>query len=333
MRPGPSSPSPAGGEVVELDAILVSAAPDPTSWARRRETEGWHGVAVADHLVTGGRPYPHLWVAATAAAAATRAVRVTSAFANNLFRSPVEFAQAAVTLAVVSGGRFEAGLGAGWARDELETTGRSFPSPGERVERYVEALQIVRALLHEGRCDFDGAHHQVHLDTFPSAPVTPPLVGSLGGPRMMAEASPFVDRIELKPASRATRDGALDMAALAQVRADHVDELVEAAHRHRPDVPLSMFVLCGVAEGEAGRAMAANFDEGSLFGGFFGEPARVLDSILALGDAGIDRVSVSPIADDGYELLAEAMRSAGVRASAGGGSAPGANDSPAAGLA
>lgn len=298
---------------MELDAILVSAAPDPAAWARDREAEGWHGVAVADHLVTSSRPYPHLWVAATAAAMATDRVRVTSAFANNLFRSPVEFAHAAVTLAKVSGGRFEAGLGAGWARDEVEAIGATFPTPGERVERYVEALTIVRSLLHEGRCHHRGRWYAVELDTFPSVE-PPPLVGSLGGPRILREAAPLVDRIELKPASRATRDGRLDMAELARVPRSHVAELVERARRHRPDVPLSMFVLCGVAEGEAGRRMGAPFGDDALFGGFFGEPGKVLESILSLGEDGIERVSVSPVNDEGYELLAREMGEARVGA-------------------
>ena len=63
-------------------------AEDPGDWAREREKEGWHGIAVSDHFVTLGLAYPHLWVALTEMAYATRAIPITSSFANNLFRSP-----------------------------------------------------------------------------------------------------------------------------------------------------------------------------------------------------------------------------------------------------
>ncbi len=83
----------------------------PGDWARAREAEGWHGVAASDHFLTMNLTFPHLWVALTEMALATQTIRITSSFANNLFRSPVEFAQAAMTLNRVAKGRFEAGWG------------------------------------------------------------------------------------------------------------------------------------------------------------------------------------------------------------------------------
>ena len=94
----------------------------PGDWARAREAEGWHGLALSDHFVTVALGYPHLWVALTEMAYATCSIPITSSFANNLFRSPVEFAQAALTLNRVANDRFEAGLGAGWIEDEIVRT-------------------------------------------------------------------------------------------------------------------------------------------------------------------------------------------------------------------
>ena len=68
------------------------------------------GLALSDHFVTMVLSYPHLWVALTELAYATRVIPITSSFANNLFRSSVEFAEAALTLNRVANGRFE-GLG------------------------------------------------------------------------------------------------------------------------------------------------------------------------------------------------------------------------------
>src|SRR4029077_14534364 len=127
---------------------------EPATWARAREAEGWHGLAVADHLWDRGRAYPHLWVALGAMAAATSRVMLTSSFANNLLRSPVEFAQAAMTVQHAAGGRFEAGLGAGWARAEIEQIGHRYPPPAERISRYIEAIKVAGELLRTRRCSF-----------------------------------------------------------------------------------------------------------------------------------------------------------------------------------
>ena len=85
----------------------------PGKWAKEMESLGWHGVCASDHFwVT--HSYPHVFVAATEMACNTEKVKLTTSFCNNLFRSPVEFCQAALSLQQASSGRFEAGLGAGW---------------------------------------------------------------------------------------------------------------------------------------------------------------------------------------------------------------------------
>src|SRR3712207_3396712 len=144
---------------MEFLANLMSCDENPAAWARQREIEGWDVLGCADHLFTPARPYPHVWVTLATMAAATSRVRLASSFANNLFRSPVEFAQAALQMQAVSGGRFEAGLGAGWERDEAEGASLSYPPPGARAGRYAEAVQIVRDLLAKGTCSFHGRYY------------------------------------------------------------------------------------------------------------------------------------------------------------------------------
>lgn len=91
-------------------ANLMDFEVDPGPWAMAREAEGWDGVAASDHYFVrrGSRWYPHLWVAVAQMAAATDRIVVTSAFANNLFRSPVEFVLASLTMQRASAGRWEA---------------------------------------------------------------------------------------------------------------------------------------------------------------------------------------------------------------------------------
>ena len=76
----------------------AGGAVKPGTWAAAMESEGWHGVCASDHLWVGTTRYPHVFVAATQMACATRTIRITTSFCNNLFRSPVEFAQAALAI-------------------------------------------------------------------------------------------------------------------------------------------------------------------------------------------------------------------------------------------
>jgi alkanesulfonate monooxygenase SsuD/methylene tetrahydromethanopterin reductase-like flavin-dependent oxidoreductase (luciferase family) len=115
--------------VIECAPNLVDAAVDPVEWATAREPEGWMVLAAADHLWDASRAYAHWAVTLTQFAMATTRPTVTSSFANNLLRSPVEFAQAALSLQRASGGRFEAGIGAGWAESEITGIGQAFPAP------------------------------------------------------------------------------------------------------------------------------------------------------------------------------------------------------------
>ncbi len=237
-------------------------------------------------------------------ACATERVRLTSSFVNNLFRSPVEVAQAALAMQALSGGRFELGLGAGWAKHELEGAGLAYPDPGERAGRYREAVEIVRALLGSGSCRYEGRWYQVDVPALgPRTGAPPPLVASLGGPRTTREIAPLVDRVEIKPISPATRDGALDLAAMAQIPESHVKELVERVRATRPDVPLSLFCLCSAGDDARTKGVSELLGD-SFMGRFFGPPEQVADALLGLADLGFSRAQVSPFGDASFELLA-----------------------------
>ena len=188
---------------MEYVANLLNGDVDPAAWARQREDEGWDVLGCADHLFSPRRAYPHLWVTLATFAAATSRPRLTSSFANNLLRTPVEFAQAALQMQAVSGGRFEAGLGAGWDEVEIAGAGLEYPSAGARAGRYAEAIQIVRQLLDKGACQFHGDFYDIDIPMLgPRVEPPPPLVASLGGPRTIREIAPLVDRVELKLVSR-----------------------------------------------------------------------------------------------------------------------------------
>ena len=277
----------------------------PGEWARAREAEGWHGLAASDHFMTLELTYPHLWVALTEMALASRTIPLTSSFANNLFRSPVEFAQAALTLSRVADGRFEAGLGAGWIEDEILRIGWRFPPSPERAGMYIEAMEIVRELLHTGVCRFAGQHYRIEIDE-PGlkglAPAPPPLVGSAGGPRTLREIPRFVDRIEIQPNASATRGGSVDLVRSAAIQESDVRDAVARVRRVREDLPIGIFVLTGAVSRADVAALRAPFGSGFL-SRFLGEPESVAQALCDLEGLGFDRAQITEMAPGTLERL------------------------------
>jgi alkanesulfonate monooxygenase SsuD/methylene tetrahydromethanopterin reductase-like flavin-dependent oxidoreductase (luciferase family) len=289
---------------VECAPNLVDAGVDPAEWARTREAEGWPVLACADHLWDATRAYPHWAVTLTQFAAATTRPTITSSFANNLLRSPVEFAQAALSLQRASGGRFEAGLGAGWLEAEITGIGGRYPAPGERAARYREAMVVVRELLHHGRCTFEGEHVRVDVPMIgPAVPVPPPLVASVGGPRTIREVVPLVDRVELKISSVATRGGALELAKMPTIDRDHVKRLVGLVREVSDTVPIGAFLLVGAGDDPRVLAIKQSFGD-SLMGSLLGEPEAVAEAIRSFADLGIERCQLTPYSAETFPLLA-----------------------------
>jgi probable F420-dependent oxidoreductase len=151
---------------------------DGAGWralARRLEGDGWSTLTVADHLDDGLAPIPAL----IAAADATTTLGVGTMVLANDYRHPVVVAKEAATLDVLSGGRFELGLGAGWTTHDYEVAGFPLDRAGVRIARLAEALEVLRGLWGEGPCSFAGEHYRVTEMVGLPRPVTP------GGPRLV----------------------------------------------------------------------------------------------------------------------------------------------------
>jgi hypothetical protein len=290
---------------VEYIVNFMTTELDPATWAKEREAEGWHVLGCADHLWSGDRAFPHVWVTLATMAAHTSRVLLTSSFANNLFRSPVEFAAAALQLQQVSGGRFEAGIGAGWSKAEAIGSSLAYPDPPERAARYIEAVSIVRALLNDRKCTFTGEYYQVDVPIVGPNPSMgpPPLVASVGGDRTIRNIAPMVDRIELKLISAATKHGALDPMKMAEIPKQHLVDLIAKTRAVNPHVPLGVFLLCSVGDDPRTKMFEKVLGD-SWLGGFFGSAAKVADSIRSLEELGITRSQLSPFTDESVPLLA-----------------------------
>jgi probable F420-dependent oxidoreductase len=158
--------------------------------ARKAEALGYHCLSLADHF--GNQASPMLALAA--AAAVTTNLRLAPLVLANDFRHPVMLAKEAATLDLISGGRLELGIGAGWMESDYAESGIAMDPPGVRIERLAESLQIVRALLGPNRCQFAGTHYQVDMDGYPK-PVQSciPIFLGGGGRRMLTLAAQQAD--------------------------------------------------------------------------------------------------------------------------------------------
>jgi probable F420-dependent oxidoreductase len=171
--------------------------------ARRAEALGFSTLLLRDHLVRepfGDQLAP--MVALTAAAGATRTLRVGTLVLDNDYRHPVLLAKEAATLDLLSGGRFELGIGAGWLREEYRRAGMPFDPPGVRVGRLEESLQVLKGLLAGPAFAFAGAHYSVTgLEGFPR-PVQrprPPILVGAGSRRMLGIAGREADIVGILP--------------------------------------------------------------------------------------------------------------------------------------
>jgi F420-dependent oxidoreductase-like protein len=170
--------------------------------AHHAEATGWDGVWVADHFM-GNVPGPipadvptlEAGSVVAALAAAVPRIRIGTLVYGNTYRHPAVLANMAATTDHVSGGRFVLGLGTGWQVNEHEQYGIDLPPVRERVDRFSEAIQIVRSLLRKPTTTFIGEHYQLTdalCEPKPVQPALPILVGAKGD-RMLGIVARYAD--------------------------------------------------------------------------------------------------------------------------------------------
>src|ERR1051326_5649065 len=158
--------------------------------AQQAEADGFDSLWLADQLLyrDPGKPTRGIWEGWTmlsALAEATARVEIGPLVLCNAFRHPASLAHLATTLDEVSHGRLILGVGAGWNEPEYQAFGLPFE---HRVDRFEEALQILKPLLREGHVDFVGQYYQARdCDDVPRGRRTggPPLLVGSEGPRML----------------------------------------------------------------------------------------------------------------------------------------------------
>ena len=223
--------------------------------ARTVEDLGYSTLFVPDHFGDQLAPLTALAVAAQA----TTALRVGALVFDNDYRHPVVLATETATLDLLSGGRVELGLGAGWMRSDYEQTGMDYDSPGVRVSRFEEALDVIAGCFADGPFDHSGEHYTITgLDAKPSpaTPGGPPLIIGGGGRRVLTIAARRADIVGINPN---LSSGAIDGEVVADAMAERVDQKVawvrDAAGDRFDDIELNVLTfLASVTDDPEGTA-------------------------------------------------------------------------------
>jgi F420-dependent oxidoreductase-like protein len=141
-------------------------------------------------------PYFEGWTLLAALAARTERIRVGVLVSSNTFRHPALLAQMAVTLDHVSNGRLELGFGAGWFAPEHERFGIEFLPPGQRVDQFREAVEILDSLLRNETTTFDGRYYKLdgaYVRPTPVQKPRPPLTLGAHRTRMLRICAEYAD--------------------------------------------------------------------------------------------------------------------------------------------
>ncbi|MEP7054393.1 MAG: LLM class flavin-dependent oxidoreductase [Actinomycetota bacterium] len=299
---------------ISLDGGLPATPADVAAAAAAAERLGFATGWVSDHFFLDTSRYGmstarsqalEAWTSLTVAATATSRLRIGSLVLCEAFRPPGLVAKMAATLDVISGGRLELGLGAGWFEPEYAENGLYFPTPGERVGRLEDYTRIVAGMLSASPFSHQGTHYscrEAYCVPSPAQLPRPPIW--LGGKqnRMLGVVSRVADgwnTVWWNPAVRTTD-------AEYRERCDVLARACEAIGRDPDSVRRSLGLVAIVGTDDADVRRQFAFLEASLPPGSFpdfatyaasglvGTTEKVLDRLGELVAMGIEHVIVTP---------------------------------------
>lgn len=243
--------------------------------AQELERLGYSTLFVPDHLHEGLGPITAM---ATAAMATTTLVVAPMVMAAD-FRHPAVLARELASIDLLSGGRLEVGLGAGYQVTDYERSGIRMDPPGVRVGRLIEQVRVLRGLFGEGSFDFDGERYTIRdLDGTPkpARPGGPPILVAGGGRRLLTFAAQEADIIGVNVSLPTSANRAAPTDALADSIDEKLGWIREAAGDRFGDIELHGWLSVVSVTTDSSRLASRLADA------FGGTPEQALESPLVL---------------------------------------------------
>lgn len=261
---------------------------DIVAVTRHAESTGWDRAYAADHFMSNGESADnenltvvHEATAAVAAlAASTDRIGLATLVFGITYRHPAVLAKWAATTDHISNGRLVFGVGAGWQENEHEQYGIELGRPGVRIDRFEEALTVMRSLFTERETTFAGEHYQLSRAIFEPKPVQdrlPILIGGKGD-RMMGVVARHADEWNM-----------WGLAPLIAERRAALDAACERIGRDPASIATSAQALWFLVDDDAkADALVGRVDQAAVAGSV----DRLAEQVGAWRDAGVGEVIV-----------------------------------------
>ena len=259
--------------------VQTNGAIDAAAWreqARKMEDLGYATLFMPDHF-SDTRFAP--MVAISVAAEASTALRIGMLVLGNDYKHPAVVAKEAATLDVLSDGRLELGLGAGWQLADYELLGLQYDSAGTRIARLEEAIAVVKGCFADGPFTFEGEHYRITNYDAQPPPVQrphPPLVVGGGGRKVLGLAGREADIVGINPNLREGVIGSdAALSTLREVTEQKLQWIRDGAGERFDDLELQIrYFVAAITDDAMGLAEA-------MAPAFGVDPAAALESAVA----------------------------------------------------
>ena len=272
--------------------VQANSAPDRKSWvdlSKRVEANGYSVLTLPDHFTDQLAPMPALMCAADV----TSTLRLGALVWDNDYKHPLVFAKEIATMDVLSEGRIELGIGAGWMKTDYEQSGIPYDSPGVRIDRMIEGIDVMRGCFAEGPFSFSGKHYTIANYNGMPKPLQgtcPPILMGGGGKRFLTYAAQRADIVGINATMTA---GAVGPEAISTMTAEAVDDKVdivrEASGSRIADIEMNIRAflvnITDDAQGAIERLSKGMGVEASMIAetpfALMGPPSKLIEDLLA----------------------------------------------------
>ena len=246
-------------------------------------------LTMPDHFTDQLAPVPALMSVADA----TTNLRVGALVWDNDYKHPVVLAKELATMDLLSDGRLELGIGAGWMISDYEQSGIPYDRAGLRIERMIEGIDVMKGCFAEGAFSYAGKHYTITNYTGTPKPMQapcPPILIGGGGKRVLTSAAQVADIIGINATMSA---GAVGPEAISTMTAQAVDEKVDivrdavGSRLNHVEMNIRAFLvnITDDAVGAISRLSAAMGVEESMVAetpfALMGPPSKLIEDLIA----------------------------------------------------